>query len=384
MIFRKQRIVYLQYTNPAGYPPLEHSSRILADRGWDVLFLGAAAHGANMLSFPPHPSIRVRRMPPFGAGLLQKLNYFAYAVWTAMVCLTLRPSWIYVSEPMAAGPALLLRWLTRTRVLYHEHDSPSYGENVGFFQRLLSIARRRLARNAELCVLPQEQRIRAFIAETGRKKPTHCVWNCPRLEEIASPRLADPGLRRPMQFYYHGSLNRERLPFAVLDALARVSPTATLTVVGYETVGSVGYVNDFMAHASRLALADRVRCLGALSCRSRILAEAACADVGLSFMPLGSREINMAHMTGASNKPFDYMAVGLMLLVSDLPEWREMYVKPGYARACDPGRVESLAPAMAWCIQNPARVREMGEAGRQRIAAEWNYERQFLPLGLAA
>jgi hypothetical protein len=36
------KTLYLQYTNPAGYPPLEPSSRILANEGWQVLFLPQA------------------------------------------------------------------------------------------------------------------------------------------------------------------------------------------------------------------------------------------------------------------------------------------------------------------------------------------------------
>lgn len=55
-----KRILYIQYTNPAGYPPLEHSSRILADAGWQVLFLGTGALGAAALRFPPHSNVRVR------------------------------------------------------------------------------------------------------------------------------------------------------------------------------------------------------------------------------------------------------------------------------------------------------------------------------------
>ena len=30
---RKSRILFLQFANPAGYPPLEHASRILAGQG---------------------------------------------------------------------------------------------------------------------------------------------------------------------------------------------------------------------------------------------------------------------------------------------------------------------------------------------------------------
>ena len=49
-----------------------------------------------------------------------------------------------------------------------------------------------------------------------------------------------------------------------------------------------------------------------------------------------AEDLNMLHMVAASNKPFDYMACGLPLLVTDLPEWVETFVKPGYALACDP------------------------------------------------
>ena len=53
-------------------------------------------------------------------------------------------------------------------------------------------------------------------------------------------------------------------------------------------------------------------------------------------MPKKSEDINMQNMVGASNKPFDYMACGLPLLVTDLPEWTSTFVEPGYARACNP------------------------------------------------
>ncbi len=68
-----KRILYIQYTNPGGYPPLEHSSKLLADAGWQVLFLGTGASGADSLDFPPHERITVRRMPFEKPGFRQKL-----------------------------------------------------------------------------------------------------------------------------------------------------------------------------------------------------------------------------------------------------------------------------------------------------------------------
>jgi spore maturation protein CgeB len=85
-------------------------------------------------------------------------------------------------------------------------------------------------------------------------------------------------------------------------------------------------------------------------------------------------------MPGASNKPFDYLASGLALLVSDEPGWCEMFVEPGYGVACRPHDSQSVASSLRWLLNHPADVRAMGERGRQRIAATWNYETQFAPV----
>lgn len=372
-----RRIAYIQFTDPAGYPPLEHSSRILADAGWDVLFLGTETKGVETLSFAPHPRIRVRRLRVHGQGLLQRLNYIVYVLWASLHCAKFRPAWLYASEPLAAPVALIQRRLRKVRILYHEHDSPSPdAPPKGRIQELIMRARRRLAQAAELCVLPQEQRLSAFVASTGRTGKTIYVPNYPRVEEIGPLRAP---ASRSITFYYHGSLNAERLPFAVLEALSRTEENPRLIVVGYETIGSSGYMSRFLAAAKTLGVAGRVTYLGPLP-RKDILDVTSRADVGLSFMPPMSKDINMAHMTGASNKPFDYLARGLMLLVSDLPDWRAMFVHPGYARACNPYDAADLHAAMRWCVENPTEVRAMGEAGRQRIASDWNYETCFAPV----
>jgi spore maturation protein CgeB len=102
--------------------------------------------------------------------------------------------------------------------------------------------------------------------------------------------------------------------------------------------------------------------------------------VGLTFVPKASGDINMRHMTGASNKPFDYLSCSLALLVSDLPDWRGLFVAPGYALAVDQDDRDSLAAAVRRLFEHRAEARRMGEKGRQRILAEWNYEAQFAPV----
>jgi spore maturation protein CgeB len=88
----------------------------------------------------------------------------------------------------------------------------------------------------------------------------------------------------------------------------------------------------------------------------------------------------MHHMTGASNKPFDYMAAGLALLVSDRPDWNKMFVEPGFARAVDPANVDSLTAALEWFLAHPDQRHAMAARGRGKIEADWNYDKAFAPL----
>ena len=85
-------------------------------------------------------------------------------------------------------------------------------------------------------------------------------------------------------------------------------------------------------------------------------------------------------MTGASNKPFDYMAAGLALLVSELPDWKTMFVDPGFGLACDPTDVDSLSAALGWFIDHPEERKAMAARARNKIEAECNYERVFAPV----
>ena len=60
-----------------------------------------------------------------------------------------------------------------------------------------------------------------------------------------------------------------------------------------------------------------------------------------------------------------------------LPDWRAMYVEAGYGLACDAEDPPSVAAALRWLLDHPREMRTMGERGRRRIAADWNYETQF-------
>ena len=235
------------------------------------------------------------------------------------------------------------------------------------------VYRGRLARDADLCILPQYARLLRFIKTTRRTKPAFCVWNCPRLDEILD--FSSAGSHE-LVIYYHGSITRARLPTHLVVAASRFKGAVRMKVAGYEAPGSIGYLRELIALAMQNGVAELIEYLGTMP-REKLFLSASKAHVGLSFMPKQSEDINLQHMVGASNKPFDCMACGLPLLVTNLPEWASIFVEPGYARACDPDDPNSIEAELRWYLDHPDQRRAMRRKCIDKIREEWNYEAMF-------
>ena len=379
----RRRVLYVQYTNPAAYPPVDHGAQLLAAVGFQVLVLGTrnAADATGGLALTEHADVRVRTINLVSGGWLQKLHYLGFGAWTFMWVLRWRPEWLYASDPPACLFALLLRRIPGIRVVYHEHDSPSAAVAANragsLFLRIIMWARRRLARQCDIVVLPNEQRAAAYRQVTGRQH-TLTVWNCPLRRDISAAR--QPARRDSLRLLYHGSIVPARLPPAVIEALVDLPDGVSLDIVGYETAGHPTYVRDLQELADRLGVGARVRFHGVLATRAELLQLCSQCDVGLALLPRDSSDVNEMAMVGASNKPFDYMACGLPLLVSDLEAWRSTYVEPGFGLSCDPSSPQSISEALAWLLEHPEARAGMGERGRTKISTEWNYEGLFAPV----
>jgi len=209
-------------------------------------------------------------------------------------------------------------------------------------------------------------------------KSVVCIWNCPSVEEVSRPRRSPHS--RDFWIVYQGSLVPARLPATILHAMSQLPAQVKLRVVGYETVGYPAFVKNYRALARELGVEDRIEIVGVLPLRSQMLESSNSCHVGLALMPTSSTDSNEETMTGASNKPFDYLACGVPVLVSDLAEWKAMFVEPGFGLCCVPEDSDSIARALRWFYEHGEETRSMGERGRSRIASDWNYENRFRPV----
>jgi glycosyltransferase involved in cell wall biosynthesis len=369
-----RRILYVQFTDPAAYPPVEHSSSLLAERGWQVFILGTGTLGDLNLQLPIDDRMVLKKVGFVQAGWMQKLQYLLFFFLTLYWFWRWRPSWIYASDPLACPIVWLVKRIVQVKVIYHEHDSPSADQTKSWFLKSVLAFRRKLAKDAELCVLPQQARLTWFLETTKRTKPAFCVWNCPRLDEIVDK---NSDRDRGLIIYYHGSITSARLPTQLIVAASRFKGAVRVQIAGYEVPGSIGYTEELIGLAAKKGGAYFIEALGTIPRRKDLLRSAAKAHVGLSLMPKQSEDLNMRQMVGASNKPFDYMACGLPLLVTNLPEWVSTFVTPGYALTCDPEDPDSIEAALRWYLDHPDERREMGRRCRDKIRQSWNYEMMF-------
>jgi glycosyltransferase involved in cell wall biosynthesis len=375
------KILYVQYANPGAYPPLEHSSRILAESGWQVLILGIGLRGTEVLRFPPHPRIQVRLLKYCPPGWRQKLHFVWFALWSLLTSLRWRPEWVYASDPLSCPVAWKLSFFSRWQLIYHEHDSPSpavspaaAGSMASQFMRFVLWTRHQVAKRAAFCVLPNTRRVELFKLSTKTQRPVLSVWNCPARAEAEGRGVSSA--EAEFVLFYHGSIVPARVPFAVLEAVSSLPDKVRFQVAGYETIGHPGYVAALQLEAERVGIRNQFEYLGAFP-REKLLPLCRRATVGLSLIAETTSDLNEQTMIGASNKPFEYLACGIPLLVSDLPEWKETFVAPGCALACRSSDAESIARSLRWFIKHPEETRKMGERGRQRILTDWNYETQF-------
>jgi glycosyltransferase involved in cell wall biosynthesis len=86
-------------------------------------------------------------------------------------------------------------------------------------------------------------------------------------------------------------------------------------------------------------------------------------------------------VTCQPNRIFEYMAVGLPVIVPDYAvELRPIIEKYHCGLAVDMERPEAIAEAVVQLVTNRAAARKMGRAGREGSLAELNMEREIRPL----
>ena len=139
-------------------------------------------------------------------------------------------------------------------------------------------------------------------------------------------------------------------------------------VPGYETV--VLGRPDSPAYPEQLAGRpgwDLVRYEGIVP-MTRVREQLGAARVGLLLNKPREDFVDLA-----TNKLFEYMAVGLPVVSTEIPFWKRIVEETGCGLVVEGSDPAQLAAAVRWMLEHPAEAQAMGERGRQAAEERYNW-----------
>lgn len=190
------------------------------------------------------------------------------------------------------------------------------------------------------------------------------VLNLPRLDEL----LRVGAVRAPgFRVAYVGSITAQRGSLLTLEALRRLRDQGV--DVGLDCVGlaTEEHEAELRAFASRHGLRGVV--VHGYRTPDRAYDIAARCHAGLAVLD-DDENLRQSYPT----KLFEYMALGLPVIVSDFPLWRGVVDDAGCGLCIPPSDPDALASAIALLADDPVNAARMGARGRDAASARFRWE----------
>ncbi|MFW5717681.1 MAG: glycosyltransferase [Spirochaetota bacterium] len=359
-MIRGPRVVHISTVHSSGDPRVRLKElRSIAEHDLDAHFVtgdpipdglrdGVAVH--RIVRERPHRLRRVILLP-------------ARAVWRALMI----PASVYHFHDPEILPWAWLLLFRRAPVVYDVHEDYSLAMDEKFYlpRWLRRVAKLGIVTLERFLSFPFEIVV-AELCYRARFPSGTPILNFPRRELTEVDSLPDPQSRHLL---YTGTVTVERGALNMVR-LVREVPDLEITIVGW----CVRSVADQIRAAAGDAM-DRIHLVGEgrfVPFQEIVKAYAAGGWTAGVVLMSDSAHYRDKQLT----KFFEYMAVGLPAIVSDLPAWRSLIADQGVGVCVDPERPESIAGAVDRLGCDPAEAREMGLRGKELVKTRYHWEAQ--------
>lgn len=258
--------------------------------------------------------------------------------------------------------------------IWHCHEAAIYSGNMGWGTRRDTQTTQRRSRDADMVIVPDQDRFDALFQDCQLKQPPLVVMNCPRRLELLP---APDRLQQLKDNYdakivlYLGSVGPGHGLETAVDSMCDWPSHAYFCVVG---PCSESYRKEILERACRVGVVDRLVMAGPVA-PEQALALRAGADVILTVM--NTDQPIYRYCAGASNKRFEAMAVGRAQVTNRGPGINKLFVDPGVALAVTHDSVEETGSAISALLLDPEWREQMGARARQLHLLQYNYETEF-------
>lgn len=307
------------------------------------------------------------RMPFFKNLLLRVLlcHPLAFAKF-----LRFRPHIVHIFVAELLPLAFVFRWFG-AEVIYEVQENlykkiPLKSYNRGWlFERLFHYFDRKARRTFKFIFTED-----AYLGEYQNLEKSYNVIHNFASSELLSIPAPVPDLVNPT-FFYAGVISYERAFDKMLKALAiakKSYPTVCLRLFGHLRVSE----KNLHESLDYQAVKENLIFYGYMP-QKEVFEYARNALAGIALLkPVGD------YADSYPTKLFDYMALGLPVITSDLPLLRAV-VEPANCGFCvSPYDADALAERMIWLIEHPEQLKEIGENGRMAVLEKYHWEKDKL------
>jgi glycosyltransferase involved in cell wall biosynthesis len=325
--------------------------------------------------FGKYASPREKEAAGAGAKLIE---YVKFAARTRTLIKQMQPAIIYSYDPHAFVASMVARAGRRaTPLIFHLHELPEMASlSWTSLQTWVVKAALTGTKSAEAVVFPEKHRARHWLVAAGDSRAPIIVPNCPDRSYFPGPADWSETIAmryRAREAVYVGYAAADNGHLEGLRALAMTDGDIRMRMIGSYRPE---FEASFNALARELGVTDRVRLDGWLAL-DELRARASRASVGLSLQKPATK--NLEYVGSASNKLFEYAAMGLPVVVPDRESYRDLLGDAAWVTYADIDRPESIARAISSILADRERYAAMSRAARRAFEEQYNYERVFAP-----
>ncbi|HUR91685.1 MAG TPA: glycosyltransferase family 4 protein [Gemmatimonadaceae bacterium] len=354
----RTKVAHLSSVHPPRDPRIVlKECSTLAAAGMDVVYVCPHTRDENV------SGVRVRAVP-LRRGRLSRVTATVLDVWKT--ALRERPAIFHIHDPELLPLAILARFAGH-RVVYDVHeDLPLQVLAKHWIPRTLRPAMAWAAKWLERLAARTLSGIVAATPQIGARFPaatTVVVQNFVMVDELAVP-APTPYSERPSSFVYIGGIAAIRGAIEMVAAIGAVPAHlgARLALAG--PVSHAALAAEMERHHGW----KRVDFHGWQS-RAEVAGHLHRARAGILVIHPTEN-----YLESYPVKLFEYMAVGLPVIVSDFPLWRALIGGVGCAIFVNPLDAKEIAAAMTWILEHPSEAARMGAKGPAAARDRFNWD----------
>ncbi|MFZ2060104.1 MAG: glycosyltransferase [Candidatus Binatus sp.] len=312
------------------------------------------------------------------SAIAKLTEYAKFVARTRVLIRHMQPLSVYSYDPHALAASIVGRAGRRsTPLIFHAHELPetqnlSWRSLEGWVVRAALLG----TKSADTVVFPEKNRARHWLTAARDPRTPIIVPNCPDRSYYSPPADWSETIAaryRAREVVYVGYAGAENGHLEGLRAIAMTGDGIRMRIIG-------GYRPEFgmkfNALARELGVTERVSLDGWLR-QDELLARASAAGAGLSLHKAVSK--GLEYQGSASNKLFEYAAMGLPVVVPDRKSYRDFLGDAEWVTYADIDEPESIARAITSIFADRERYVAMSRAARRAFEEQYNYERVFAP-----